>query len=698
GSGPLVLSPLDDLKRADIPADQLKAAGFGDPAQAPADLVAIYGKPDEKSGWGGNLKFALGPHDRALAFVTGGRQRIQFIDPISGKLGGSASVDDAISALAYSPDGKTFATADLGNAVRLWSTHPASEQAKLTGHKHPLRALAFNADGRTLASGDAGGGVMLWDVATRTAKSAIPDQTATITALAFSPDHKLLAILGLESMFNIWDLDAGREYALKLHDTSGNHVAACFSPSGKVLYGSTSGGLIRSWNIASGERREIASINGINVTAIAVHPSGQMLASVQHDGTARLWDLTKKKLNAELKRWQLGPSDGKFGSVAFDSTGKYLLTGNANGTIYVLRLNLHASTAPSAPSAKPAPAKVEPATASSPFDALKRADIAAEQLKRAGLGDPSKAPAELVAIVGTAKDNPWGNSNSRVAMDPMSREFVMTVGAARVIRFLKPECKSAGEISDLPDRAQRLVYSPDGKLLAIGLAAAQKTIKVFAAESGAWKEKYTLAGHTSGIWALAFTSDSQTLVSASSIGDLTIRLWDMGTGQERVVITRKDPATTLSLTPDGKLLATGPGSNDKAIRFYDVATGKEAGTPIETNGGLPSIAFSPDGRAIASGSTTGYLRIWNLASGKAVGARLDVVKILWIAYRPDGAVLAVACADGSVRLCDSATGGEIKRLQLGPPDGLIDELAYDATGRYLLTANGNQTVYVMRLE
>ncbi|HEX4130988.1 MAG TPA: protein kinase [Pirellulales bacterium] len=347
--------------------------------------------------------------------------------------------------------------------------------------------------------------------------------------------------------------------------------------------------------------------------------------------------------------------------------------------------------------------KGEGAGKASPFDSLKRSNIPADQLKRAGMGDPAKAPADIVAIVGATKENPWTSATSRVAINPVGRNFALSVGSAKGVTFWQKESGKLGiPIADLPDRVNRLAFSPYGKLLAAGLSGDAKTILVFDVTDAGKKEKFTLTGHTAGVWALAFSPDGKTLVSGAAYGtaDTTVRLWDTATGKQRLLITRKDAVLAVAFSPDGKTLATDSGETDRTIRFYDPATGVETGTPIDTRGPQTAMVYSPDGRTLAAGSSAGTVQLYDVATGKLKigGVKIGDLKCLSMAYRPDGRLIAIACNDGAVRFLDASSLSEIKTLQLGPPDGLIDELAFDGTGRYLLTANGNQTAYVLRLE
>jgi WD40 repeat protein len=72
----------------------------------------------------------------------------------------------------------------------------------------------------------------------------------------------------------------------------------------------------------------------------------------------------------------------------------------------------------------------------------------------------------------------------------------------------------------------------------------------------------------------------------------------------------------VAFSPDGRLLASG--SDDQTVKLWDVETGQEVRTLRGHNGGVWSVAFSPDGRLLASGSGDGTVKLWDVATGQEV--------------------------------------------------------------------------------
>ncbi|MFE0693635.1 trypsin-like peptidase domain-containing protein [Streptomyces sp. NPDC058869] len=209
-----------------------------------------------------------------------------------------------------------------------------------------------------------------------------------------------------------------------------------------------------------------------------------------------------------------------------------------------------------------------------------------------------------------------------------------------------------------------------------------------------------LTGHLDDVDALAFGPDGRTLISGS--GDGAVRTWDIASGRQRgrPFVGRGGPPAgglPLALSPDGRTLAldaSAPGSDDFAVRLWDVASGEQRGELLTgEDGPVMSLAFSPDGKTVASGDFNDTVRLWDVASGKPLRGPLGGHGswVTSLVFSPDGRTLASYGTDFVVRLWDVASGEQRRKLVAGKADSLMS-LTFSPDGRTLAGCGGNGKV------
>jgi WD40 repeat protein len=193
---------------------------------------------------------------------------------------------------------------------------------------------------------------------------------------------------------------------------------------------------------------------------------------------------------------------------------------------------------------------------------------------------------------------------------------------------------------------------------------------------------------------LALSPDGRRLALS---GDGNVRVWDIVSGTE--LYHKSGSALSLLFSPDGKTLAVQQpeGGGGGIIHLWQSATGKEIGHVKGQGSTLPSVAFSPNGKRLASASGK-QLCIWDVASGKALRSfpqgHKDTVAALVIS--PDGKRLSSSGSEGTIRIWDVAQGKELHRMFLPHRAGVADwatTLAFSPDGK-TLAAGGNSGIHL----
>ncbi|MFC8430712.1 AAA family ATPase [Streptomyces sp. NPDC057253] len=623
-------------------------------------------------------------NDAVFEQVVAEADRVQYTDPSL-----SARID--LVAHALRPD-------DEGTNTRLISIVNAPLATPLTGHTGAVYLTSFSPDGKLLATASYDRTVRLWDVSDRRHPKALGEPlaggTSWMSSAVFSPDGTTLAGAGDDGRIRLWDVRDPRHpksLGTPLTGHDGTIYLIAFSPDGRTLASAGEDTTVRLWDMRDAARPEpLDTLTGAGaaVRSVAWSPDGRTLAAGGDDKTIRLWNTADPRHPKAYDRALAGHS-GLVHSVAFSPDGTELASGSSDDTV---RLWDVADPSRAGPVGPPLTGHTGPiwSVAFSPDGGTLAAASADSTASLWNVSDPAY-PSQVGEPLA-------GSSGEMYALgfSPDGRTLATGSGDSKVRLWSIPQGDMVGGSG---------AFRRDGKVLAT--AGRDGRIRL-------WKVTDPDRPVALGEPFTPEVRDPDSQVQFSPDGRILavlatgrVHLWNVTDpahpvpyGPALVLRSRFMGPDALAFSPDGRTLATAYDSRN--LQLWDVtdpAHPVSHGPIAGHKGYIDSLTFSPDGRTLASGSADGTIRLWKVtdpARTASLGAPLTghVGPVNVLVFSPDGHTLASGSDDDTVRLWDVTDPAHAERAGAaltGHTEAVVS-LTYSRDGARLASGGNDNTV------
>jgi WD40 repeat protein len=549
----------------------------------------------------------------------------------------------------------------------------------LRGHQGHVYHVAFSADGSLLASGGADQTVRLWNVASGQLLATLRGHASDVNSLAFDPAGRLLASGDDLGEIRLWNVPAGAPAGV-LPARQGVISGLSFTPDGQTLASGGGDELITLWDVATRTVRSTLAGHASRVISLAISADGKQLLSAGRDQTARLWDLESEEILATLAGHQhairsaaLSPNGQLAATAGTDSTVRLWSVPDGQPRGELLGHRHRVGRAVFACDGRLLVSVGEDAT-------VRVWDVAGQAAVRsyhAGQGRiwcvacsraddvcataGSDGSIKLYRLTGSAPDvtppgMPGGGVYACHAVVGRFAAFATAPGDEYVIADLAgTDARMTADVS--PQKVEGMAISAAGTTCAVALHDGR--VAVYVVNSRGLRPTFKL--QTALPQFPTLDRAGRLLALHDGARGSPFQLWEVDGGSKVAEFSPGDTETRgVAFSPDGRLLASA--HVDSLVRIWNLESRALSAQLAGHRLSVRCVAFSRDGRFVASGGDDATVRVWDLATRREVLLLRHPAVVDCIAFCGDDPIVATACEDSVVRLWSLNNGEPILEL------------------------------------
>ena len=574
---------------------------------------------------------------------------------------------DAVQTVAVSRDGKYIASAGRDGKIKLWNASSGAEVMTIHGGDSRIPSVNFSPDGKRIVSGANNGTLKVWNTVDGKEIMTLSGHEDGAGAL-FTPDGKRIISAGMDRTIRVWDAETGNK--IITWDTNTERLTDFdISANGDRIVSSSIDNKIKVWDTAAGTELMALDGQGARIVSVAFSPDAKRIVSGDADTNIKIWDVEK---GTELMT--LSGNETRVSDVIWSPDGKKIISAGGIGTVRlwdaatgalsnilyghearIIRIAFNPVTEQIITAGSDGTVKVWDMPKGNKL--IQASDgtttfCFSNDWKKVVSGDREGTikvwdcltGSELLTFHGTE-----GDMISSVSFSPDGKRIF----SSQINKGTIWDASTGDEIMSFPENAGYVyaAFSPDGQYIASrateywDVGQDNNIIKLRDASSG--REIMSFKGHEEEIYGMVFSPDSKYLASC----DLAeaIRIWDVETGKNVRTLKHDGGVFTIAFSPDGTLIASGGSDADSKIKLWDVESGAQVMELKGHSSGIDNLIFSPDGNRLVSDSRDNTVKLWDLSTGTEL---LTLQAIDLITISPDGKTIATA-ESGGITLLES---------------------------------------------